>query len=42
LQRAIAATGAQRVIVHHGFEPVMVRWLNEQGWQAGSFIQSAP
>ncbi len=27
LQRAIAATGAERVIVTHGYEAVMVRWL---------------
>ncbi len=37
LQRAIAATGAQRVIVTHGQEAVMVRWLREQGLDAGSF-----
>jgi putative mRNA 3-end processing factor len=37
LQRAIAATGASRVIVTHGYEAVMVRWLGEQGLQAGSF-----
>ena len=37
LQRAIAATGAERVIVTHGSEAVMVRWLEEQGLQAGSF-----
>ena len=37
LQRAIAATGAQRVIVTHGYEAVMVRWLVQQGLQAGSF-----
>lgn len=37
LQRAIAATGAERVIVTHGYEAVMVRWLEEQGLQAGSF-----
>jgi putative mRNA 3-end processing factor len=37
LQRAIAATGAERVIVTHGYEAVMVRWLQEQGLQAGSF-----
>ena len=37
LQRAIAATGAQRVIVTHGYEAVMVRWLIQQGLQAGSF-----
>jgi putative mRNA 3-end processing factor len=37
LQRAIAATGAARVIVTHGYEAVMVRWLTQQGLQAGSF-----
>jgi putative mRNA 3-end processing factor len=37
LQRAIGATGAARVIVTHGYEAVMVRWLREQGLQAGSF-----
>ena len=37
LQRAIAATGAPRVIVTHGYEAIMVRWLEEQGLQAGSF-----
>ncbi|MFN9746581.1 MAG: ligase-associated DNA damage response exonuclease, partial [Betaproteobacteria bacterium] len=37
LQRAIAATGACRVIVTHGYEAVMVRWLQQQGLQAGSF-----
>ena len=37
LQRAIAATGAQRIIVTHGYETVMVRWLQQQGLQAGSF-----
>ena len=37
LQKAIAATGAQRVIVTHGFEAVMVRWLQQQGLQADSF-----
>jgi putative mRNA 3-end processing factor len=37
LQRAIAATGAQRVIVTHGYEAVMVRWLAEQGLQSGAF-----
>jgi putative mRNA 3-end processing factor len=38
LQRAIAATGAGRVIVTHGYEAVMVRWLLQQGLQAGSFV----
>ena len=28
------ATGAERVIVTHGYEAVMVRWLSEQGLQA--------
>jgi len=37
LQRAIAATGAGRVIVTHGYEAVMVRCLQQQGLQAGSF-----
>jgi putative mRNA 3-end processing factor len=37
LQRAITATGAERVIVTHGYEAVMVRWLTEQGLQAESF-----
>jgi putative mRNA 3-end processing factor len=37
LQRAIAATGAERVIVTHGYEAVMVRWLTEQGLEASAF-----
>ncbi|MDB6001045.1 MAG: procession exonuclease-like protein [Rhizobacter sp.] len=37
LQQAIAATGAQRVIVTHGYEAVMVRWLQDQGLEAGAF-----
>jgi putative mRNA 3-end processing factor len=37
LQSAIRATGAERVIVTHGYEAVMVRWLREQGLQADSF-----
>jgi len=37
LQRAIRATGAERVIVTHGYEAVMVRWLAEHGLEAGSF-----
>jgi len=37
LQRAIVATGAARVIVTHGYEAVMVRWLQQQGLEAGSF-----
>jgi putative mRNA 3-end processing factor len=37
LQRAITATGAERVIVTHGYEAVMVRWLTEKGLNAQSF-----
>jgi putative mRNA 3-end processing factor len=37
LQRAIGATEAQRVIVTHGYEAVMIRWLQEQGLEAGAF-----
>ena len=37
LQRAIAESGAERVIVTHGYEAVLVRWLQEQGLAAGSF-----
>jgi len=37
LQRAIAATGAQRVIVTHGYDAVMVRWLQQRGLQAHGF-----
>jgi putative mRNA 3-end processing factor len=37
LQRAIRATGAERVIVTHGYEAVMVRWLGEQGLDASAF-----
>jgi putative mRNA 3-end processing factor len=37
LLRAIMATGAERVIVTHGYEAVMVRWLTEQGLEAGAF-----
>ncbi|MBK9136987.1 MAG: ligase-associated DNA damage response exonuclease [Betaproteobacteria bacterium] len=36
LQRAIAATGAERVIVTHGYEAVMVRWLAGRGLRAES------
>jgi putative mRNA 3-end processing factor len=38
LQRAIVATAAERVIVTHGYEATMVRWLREQGLQADSFV----
>ncbi len=37
LQRAIKASGCERVIVTHGQEDVMVRWLREQGLDAGRF-----
>ena len=37
MQRAIKASGAERVIVTHGYEAVMVRWLGEQGLPAQSF-----
>ncbi|MEK8025739.1 ligase-associated DNA damage response exonuclease [Pseudaquabacterium rugosum] len=37
LQRAIRATGASRVIVTHGYEAELVRWLQSQGLQAASF-----
>lgn len=37
LQRAIGGSGAERVIVTHGYESVMVRWLLEQGLQADAF-----
>jgi putative mRNA 3-end processing factor len=37
LMEAIGATGAQRVIVTHGQIPVMVRWLSQNGLDAGAF-----
>ncbi|MDQ2928552.1 MAG: hypothetical protein M3R22_10405, partial [Pseudomonadota bacterium] len=37
VQRAIKATGAERVVVTHGYEAVMVRWLTEQGLEASAF-----
>ena len=37
LHAAIAATGAERVIVTHGQVPVMVRWLCENGLDAEAF-----
>ncbi len=37
LQNAIKATQASRVIVTHGYEAVMTRWLTELGLEAGSF-----
>ena len=35
LMQAIRATQAGRIIVTHGSIPVMVRWLQQNGWQAG-------
>ncbi|MCQ8895268.1 ligase-associated DNA damage response exonuclease [Limnobacter humi] len=37
LMKAIGATGAENVIVTHGYVPVMVRWLQEQGLNARAF-----
>jgi putative mRNA 3-end processing factor len=37
LQAAIAATGAERVIVTHGYEAVLVRWMQQQGLDAAAF-----
>jgi putative mRNA 3-end processing factor len=37
LMDAIKATEAQRVIVTHGQIPVMVRWLSQNGLEAGAF-----
>lgn len=37
LLRAIEASGAHRVIVTHGHVQPLVRWLNEQGLEAGAF-----
>lgn len=34
LLNAIEATGARRVLVTHGFVPVVVRWLREHGYEA--------
>lgn len=34
LLRAIAATGAERIVVTHGDEAVLLRWLREQGRDA--------
>lgn len=34
LQRAIAASGAERIYVTHGSVETMVRWLNERGYDA--------
>ena len=37
LNAAVAATGASRIIVTHGQVPVMVRWLQQQGFDAQAF-----
>jgi putative mRNA 3-end processing factor len=37
LNRAIAESGAERVIVTHGYAPIVVRWLSEQGKAAEVF-----
>lgn len=37
LQRAIESSGAERIIVTHGDEVVLVRWLRERGFDAGGF-----
>lgn len=37
LLRAIEATRAERVIVMHGSEDLLIRWLEEQGLRAGRF-----
>jgi putative mRNA 3-end processing factor len=37
LQQAIGESGASRVVVTHGYVPVMVRWLAEQGIEARAF-----
>jgi putative mRNA 3-end processing factor len=35
LNSAIAATGAERVYVTHGYTAQFSRWLGEQGYEAG-------
>ena len=35
LNDAIAATGASRVFVTHGYTSIFRRWLEEQGYEAG-------
>ena len=37
LNAAIAASGAERIIVTHGQVPTMVRWLNDKGLTAEAF-----
>ncbi|MEL7120106.1 MAG: ligase-associated DNA damage response exonuclease [Bacteroidota bacterium] len=34
LNQAIVATGAERVIVTHGYTDIFTKWLNEKGYQA--------
>ena len=34
LNQAIKATGAERIIITHGYRNIFARWLNEQGYQA--------
>ncbi len=37
LAQAIKASGAEQIILTHGYVPIMVRWLQEQGFHARSF-----
>jgi putative mRNA 3-end processing factor len=37
LRRAIEASGAEHIIVTHGYVAPMVRWLGEQGYRANGF-----
>lgn len=37
LEQAIRATGAERIYVTHGYVPVMVRWLDDIGYDAYAF-----
>ena len=34
LNSAIAATGAEKIFVTHGYTSVFTRWLNERGYEA--------
>ncbi len=34
LLSAIRSTGAERILVTHGYSAVLARWLNENGWKA--------
>ena len=40
LNAAIAATGAERVFVTHGYTAPFARWLEERGYQSG-IVQTA-